>query len=283
MSKKEEFAETWRRRYDQLSCVDQIKELSFFQDEYVPEKDDVSNFRTDTPVEFFRHMLSKKKNLRVLEFGGGLGHMANHILNHFDKDIEEWVNYEMQTHAITENKCLYPQYTGVISTKFLWDYPLRGDWDVFVSAHSIEHIKAYQAKKLFNKLRNHVEFIYLESPIVDDISNLSQDEINNIWSGCSACHVLEIGMKQLVDMLPEYNDIEQFRIPYILSSDPPFPSFSDRSFSAPDVPSSMKLFFYNGKKTVLSIPKGEQVVLEQGVIKHSSPRNTSAVRCLEKE
>jgi len=285
MTEKDDYADRWRADYDKLSCSEHIKKLSTLQKDHVPKPKTTFNFREDTSFGFFDYIFKEKDSVRVLEFGGGLGHLADKMISKYGDKIIEWTNYEMQTFAITDNSCDYEQYTSYISNKFIWEQPLKGPYDVFVSTHSIEHIKAYQLNLLMNKIRNLVDYVYLESPLCDDSKNLTPEtNVNRFFKNCSALHILEIGWNQVLKMLPEYVLVEDFCIPYIVNAEPSYPSLTDNSIPVPDVDVSYKTFFLEDVLIKIGFRNNYGLRLPgRGCINYNSPRNNGGVRCLVKK
>jgi len=285
MTQKEEYADKWRKEYDGLTCSEQVKKLSVMQEDYVPHPMTTYNWREDVILDFFNYVFTKKEKVRVLEFGGGLGHLADYILGKYDDKIELWHNYDMQTFALTDCACKHPKYTGYVSTKFFWEQDFEKPYDVFVSTHSIEHIKGHEVKKLLDKMRSLVDFMYLESPICDDSHGLMpENNVNLFFVRCSALHILEIGWEQIYDMLlPNFVLLRDLSFPYIIGAHPPYPSKTDQSIPIPNVDVSIKSIFYEGQIIHIQMQKKTGVKIPgRGEIYYNSPRSTSGVRCFEK-
>lgn len=281
---KDEYADKWREEYDTTSCSEQVRNISKLQEKYISNPDASSNFREDITIDFFDYVFTKRNKIKVLEFGGGLGHLANHVIKKYGDRIEKWTNYEMQTYSITHNQCKYPQYTSFISTKFFWEYSLTEQYDVFITAHAIEHIKAYQLKMLFDKIRSNVDFIYLESPICDDSNGLTpRDNVNRFFKNCGALHILEIGWKQVIEMLPEFVNLENLNLLYIIQSNPQYPSRSWRGVKVEDRGNNIKIIYYKGKQIVLALPENKGIYIPgRSILRYDAPRSDGGVFCFEK-
>lgn len=101
-------------------------------------------------------------NLRVLEFGGWRGGLANHALSNFP--IKSWDNYEISRLALEDPECISSRYTCFVPHKFVWE-SLALDAEIFVSSHAIEHISKEHLAKLFNWIPECVKHLWLQAPL----------------------------------------------------------------------------------------------------------------------
>lgn len=142
----------------------------------------------------------------VLEFGGWRGAMAASVLSEFPM-LGSWTNYDICPSAMMDSDCSDPRYECKVMGDFLWETPSPKEADIFTSSHAIEHLTAEHLSLLFNWLPKSIDWMYLCAPIKDDCTD-------ETWQDYGGTHILEIGWKQVVELLPDFQVLksgEQFR------------------------------------------------------------------------
>ncbi len=144
--------------------------------------------------------------LRVLEFGGWRGAMAQSVLSEFPA-LSNWMNFDICPSAVIDSDCKDPRYECRVANTFLWETP-RPPWgDIFASSHAIEHLTAEHLNLLFQWLPDSIKWMYLCAPIQD--STTTEE-----WKDYGGTHMLEIGWKEVLELLPDFRLVsqgEQFR------------------------------------------------------------------------
>jgi len=123
------------------------------------------------------------EGLKVIELGGWNGRLASSMLQR--PNVAFWTNYDI---VGVPQVCSAPGYSRVVLRKWFWSR--RHKADVFVAAHTIEHLSRRDLGLLFDCLD--VRWIYLDAPL---------DRGPRDWSGYSGSHVLEIGWDGVAEML----------------------------------------------------------------------------------
>ncbi len=123
---------------------------------------------------------------RVVEVGGWKGELAACISSKYPERIYSWHNIDMCKAAIEKS---VPQsnlrYMPIFPFKFDWFTEERTiEYDVFVSAHTIEHLTGSHVIQLLN-WANGIPNIFLEAPIAES------GQAN--WQGYQGTHILECG------------------------------------------------------------------------------------------
>lgn len=170
----------WRKNYDKLTYKQQLK---FYNQVAIDHP-----LQRGFDEQQFEDFLAPLGEINVIEMGGWKGELAKYMLERLPK-IRHWLNYEISEQAIIENICPYSPYEALIPSDFIWNIELPKA-DVFVSSHTIEHIRASELDKLFSRLP--VKYIALQAPLADDGTD---------WSGYYGSHILEIGWDGVIAML----------------------------------------------------------------------------------
>lgn len=173
----------WRDNYDRLTYKQQIK---FYNQVAI----DHPLQRGFDEVEF-EDFLEPLGEITVIELGGWKGELAGYVLNKLPK-IRRWLNYEISEQAVKETACNDDRYEPLVPADFLWNIEIPNA-DVFVSSHTIEHIKVAELDKLLSKLP--VKYIGLQAPLADEGTD---------WGGYYGSHILEVGWNTVIELLREY-------------------------------------------------------------------------------
>jgi len=186
---KEKF-ERWRNEYDDLS----YPRHQDFYTQLVKDHPDQSQHNTEV-VNYFLNAVDEPY-FYILELGGWNGGLAQKILP-TRPEIMKWDNYEITHYAREWNICKDTRYNVHIPNDFIWNIVLPNNYNIFLSSHTIEHIKRKDFINLIKNLPPSIKYIYLEAPI--SLSDFKRD-----WSGDYSTHILEIGWKQVTEILQEY-------------------------------------------------------------------------------
>lgn len=130
----------------------------------------------------------------VLEFGGWRGELAVHCFNKFPGKIEIWHGFDMCKAAVDNSVCTGFPYIPHFPGRFDWWNgnewpPPQGSFDVFFSAHAIEHLTDKHALELLDWVKG-TPLVVLEIPITAD---------GQKWDGYGGTHILELGWNQIHD------------------------------------------------------------------------------------
>lgn len=185
--------EEWRRNYDNRSYQQHQRFYSEIE-EFFPVQDHshyglVENFLSakcaDLPV------------LRILELGGWRGELASRVLRSpIAEKIQKWVNYDICPALIGKSVCHDPRYRTIISDDWFWNSDVENDFNLFISTHTIEHMKTHQLDAIVKKIAglSEVQRLHIESPL-PQTSNVS-------WKRYYGTHILEcgwIGVRSLIE------------------------------------------------------------------------------------
>lgn len=174
----------WRDNYDKLTYKQQLK----FYNQVAIDHPLQRGFDEAEFEDFLRPL----GEITVIEMGGWKGELAKYMLERLPK-IRRWLNYEISEQAIIENICPYStRFEALIPSDFLWNIELPKA-DVFVSSHTIEHIRVAELDKLFSKLP--VKYIALQAPLGDEGTD---------WAGYYGSHILEVGWNTVIELLRGY-------------------------------------------------------------------------------
>jgi hypothetical protein len=136
-------------------------------------------------INKFLGKLSAEFPVRVVELGCYRGELAAEILPKYD-DIVSWDGYDICHYAVDFSACNDKRYFPTKLTCSFWQLP-DFKFEIFVSAHTIEHLSNEEAIDLMGFLeRNCRKGIYLEMPIKEE---------GKKWRGGASSHVLELGRK----------------------------------------------------------------------------------------
>lgn len=135
------------------------------------------------------------KSISVLEVGGWRGDLALAAFEQLGCGITQWTNIDMCRAALDrppEGLLAYP-YVPFFPDSFKWfsgRQPLKS-FDVFVSAHTIEHLSDHDALDLLDHVSN-ARTMILEIPITDQ---------GQRWDGYEGTHILGLGWNAIEDHL----------------------------------------------------------------------------------
>lgn len=139
----------------------------------------------------------KKENIKVLELGGREGSLALDILS---KHLEvRWTNLEIIEHRAVEQLSNYSYEEHVLEDQ-LWDteFPVE-DYDVFLSAATLEHLSNKDLESLLEHLmKSNIEYLLMSISIEPEGQELK--DVN-------ASHVCTIGSTAVKTILEPYYEV----------------------------------------------------------------------------
>lgn len=188
----------WRDRYDRLAYEEQ---RAFYDASF--EKYPRQEHATLAEVERFFHHLPENETARVLEIGGWDGRVAGHML-HNGVSIAEWINLEVCQKAVAAG-LTHPRYRAFVPDHFAWDLPELPAANIFFAAHTIEHIKAEQLRRLVSRLTT-VHRAYVEAPLPTRGEEVS-------WAGRWNTHILELGWEEVERLFADFGFETIYRSP----------------------------------------------------------------------
>lgn len=172
----------WRDYYDLLTWQDQIE----FYDEVARRWPRQNHY----PLGWFKtvvgYLSGKLETFSVFEVGGWQGHMAAELLAEYD--IIEWVNYEVCQWAVDNSVCSDSRYLSMVPGDFPWNVALP-ELKVFITSHTLEHIKSEEVNKLFANLPDSFRFMAHALP-----PNISAD---SDWADYGGSHILDCGIDEI--------------------------------------------------------------------------------------
>lgn len=174
----------WRNDYDKSSYADQLTFYNQVEVDHPLQK----GFDIEAFIRFFDYVLFDSEPITVIELGGWKGELATEMLAKFC-NIRRWLNYEISQEAVNKSVCTDERYEAIVPADFAWNIELAKS-DVFVSSHTIEHIKADQLYKLFDKLQG--KYIGLQAPLADGPT---------CWTRYYGSHILEVGWEDITQKL----------------------------------------------------------------------------------
>lgn len=163
---------SWRAHYDDMTTADQ---QSFYEHVYGGFPDQ-RRAKTQPLLDLLFHI---DGHVQVIELGGWDGGLAKDVLEVAPR-VDCWVNYEICRQAIENTVCEDHRYIAWSKPGFYWHYDHDGD--VFVSCHSIEHLKVDHIRKTLD--RTHCRWLHIQTPLAEEPRD---------WAGYPGTHVIEVG------------------------------------------------------------------------------------------
>ena len=159
--------------YDDLS-IDDLIEINTSWNDILPCQ---SYCRPDLFTEMFK--LIDEINLRVVELGCYLGNLATTVIEATPSyKISKWVGYDINHKAIdTAVVGAGLVFRPMKQEYWFWHTPFISSYDVFASAHTLEHHNWEQVKQILAHV-SQCKYVFLEVPFGD-------------WNGTSTSHVLK--------------------------------------------------------------------------------------------
>lgn len=173
------FFEWWRANYYSITNEENIKIGRDLEERYPTQ----TSFNLEVIDDIFNRFVPGAAD--VLEVGGWKGELASKLIPKYM--VSHWLNIDMCLAAIEKT----PKISGYAA-----HFPGRFDWwadtllphffhtyDVFVSAHTIEHLSDLHCLQLLSRI-SEIPRIILEAPI---------ERTGQTWDGYPGTHILTIG------------------------------------------------------------------------------------------
>ncbi len=170
----------WRALYDELTDQEHMEFLNDSESRYPSQK--------SFTVENFDWLFSEQDPPypKVLEIGPWKGELALQMMSKYN--VGRWHGIDLCQAAIDKTLPMIG-YTVINPYQFEWfnKDSLMSDFDICVSAHTIEHLSDEHLLQLLNYLK-FIPKIMLEAPI-------NMDENN--WDNYVGTHILKMGWNQI--------------------------------------------------------------------------------------
>jgi hypothetical protein len=178
----------WRTEYDQMSYADQQD----FYDRMEADHGTQAGYNERAHIRFLEYVSRKVDPIYVLELGGWKGELACRMLNQFPH-MAIWCNLEICRAAAKKTVFQSGKYHVWVPPDFAWLVTLT-PCNIVIASHFIEHIRTDHLAAIFSSLPRSTRYIALQAPI-------EEDTVNHDWSGYHGSHILEIGWKQVGNLL----------------------------------------------------------------------------------
>jgi hypothetical protein len=144
-------------------------------------------------VDFIASVIPQKQKLKVVEYGGYEGVLANAYLELYPKS--SWVNIELISHV--NHNLEEKNYKEIVLDKELWETTLSFTADLFIAEHTIEHLSDVECIKFVEWLKKqNFETLIIGAPL---------EEEGQTWRDYYGGHILTFGSKKIRELLePEY-------------------------------------------------------------------------------
>lgn len=180
--------EKWRDTYEKMSYQDQINFYNMAEARWPIQKH--YNIK-DIKIVF--DLIDKP--VKVLEFGGWKGDLANDIISIYGDGIISWKNIELCKRAIERTVCLSNKYSVIFPDKFDWFAEKRMEnADIIIATHFIEHLSDKHFEGLVKYCKG-IKNIYFEAPL--------KIEDGNNWVGYKGAHKLSYGWNTLIGLMKD--------------------------------------------------------------------------------
>jgi len=192
--------DAWRERYDEMT----YQEMKDFYNRVEMEHPLQQAFNAEAFSRFLAYVINAIGPIAVLEIGGWKGELAHRILS--KTGVIKWHNYEICESAVRQTISLSPHisptewYRPIVPGDFVWNITLP-EASVLVASHFIEHIKQRELAILIGNLPDTIQFVGLQAPIPEFGYDID-------WAGYHGTHILEVGWKQVSDLLLRYRFME---------------------------------------------------------------------------
>lgn len=183
------WCDAWRARYREMTYAEHQQAY----DEILAAHPRQAGFDSGALTECLDRI--GKRAVKIFEFGGWRGGLAADILKG-EIGVLSWINVEITPLAQEEVECDDPRYSVYVPSDFIWNImsDSRDVGNFFVSSHTIEHLTAEHLASLFRWLSSTVRYMFLQAPLPEDCTD-------NKWEGYGGTHILELGWKQIVNLL----------------------------------------------------------------------------------
>ena len=126
----------------------------------------------------------------VVELGCYRGGLAQKILEK-NENITSWLGYDICSNALNDILIIDDRFEPVYMNDS-WPVQHEGDFDIFVSTHTLEHLTVSEVRQVLIKLEECCRrAVYLELPLIEN---------GKVWRGGASSHVLRWGRKHFRDI-----------------------------------------------------------------------------------
>ncbi len=179
----------WRAAYDSMSSTEHLAFANAAEKKWPDQK----SFKALFFEEVFRSYPFYP--LRVLEVGGWKGELAKISLERVN-NIIYWRNVDFCTAALAKTVPIdFDRYEFECPATHTWfTQPRIEEFDVFVSAHMIEHLSDAHLLELL-KYVNGIPILAIEAPITME---------GQTWDNYYGTHILGMGWTRIIEELKGY-------------------------------------------------------------------------------
>lgn len=126
---------------------------------------------------------------KVVEVGGWKGELAQYCLSKYSNEIRDWTNIEFCENAIKKTVPMDSRYEAICPKSFCWftkGHRLTG-YDIFVSAHTIEHLSDDHMARLIQAISG-ISVVMFDAPLTAE----GED-----WNDFLGTHKLKMGWNKV--------------------------------------------------------------------------------------
>ena len=189
----------WREKYDETTYEEHCE----IADELYENFPMSTQFNKNYLLQLFAPATDAPE-MRVLEFGGGIGTLAQDIFKTGADHIAAWHNLEISRKAVENTICQDERYSAEVLDDWPWE--VFDGWDnynMLILSHIAEHIRGDQLKTLLEKAKD-IDIVYLDVPVAEKTSDIN-------WDKYLGTHILEIGWDQIDAILYTHGYQEMYR------------------------------------------------------------------------
>lgn len=175
----------WRELYDELTDQEQ-QDFANECEERFPSQ--VHHDRSNFDFLFSTLRGTNPNGFKVVEVGGWKGELAKYCLEKYSYLIRDWTNIEFCENAVEKTVEISQRYEAVNPKTFTWfnKGKLTG-YDVFVSAHTIEHLSDDHMAQLIKALSG-IPVVMFDAPL-----SLEGED----WNDFLGTHKLKMGWNKV--------------------------------------------------------------------------------------
>lgn len=168
---------TWRALYNSLTDEEQFA--------FANECEEAYPHQIHHNKQNFDFLFKDVDGVKVLEIGGWKGELAQHCLAKYS--IASWNNVDVCSNAVDKTVSIdRTRYASSIPKQFRWFlHPRQSDYDVCVSAHTIEHFSNEDMLSLIKHISG-VKTVMFDAPL-----KMEGDD----WHGYGGTHMLTMGWR----------------------------------------------------------------------------------------
>lgn len=163
----------WRAQYDQLSYKE--------QKQFYNEAEEIYPIQIHYSGLVAQYLIHLDSPIKIMEIGGWKGNLAASVL-YQNSHILQWDNYEICENCIGKKECFDPRYRIIVPADFVWKINLPS-YDLIVSTHTFEHLKAIEIEEIIKRHRAKVYLIEVPH--------------GGNWHNYNGSHILPLNSDQL--------------------------------------------------------------------------------------